>query len=138
VGPFAELSTGSKRSFVTFPTVVRCPIRAAGGHASKVSPAMPLANLPLSAVVRATVVPNPDPKAPPGVSEQMSSVLAYVKWGVLVVIIIAAFVGVGAIAGGRVFSHHGASKVGVSMLVSSVVAAILYVGIYSFVTSITG
>jgi hypothetical protein len=99
---------------------------------------MSLANLYQSVAVLATVVPNPDPKAPPGVSEQMSAVLGYVKWGVLVVIIVAAFVGVGAIAGGRVFSHNGASKVGVSMLVSSVIASVLYVGIYSFVTSITG
>jgi hypothetical protein len=109
-----------------------------GWARAKVSPAMSLTQLSQTVAVLATVVPNPDPQAPPGVSAQMSAVLGYVKWGVLVVIIIAAFVGVGAIAGGRVFSHHGASKVGVSMLVSSVVAAILYVGIYSFVTSITG
>lgn len=84
------------------------------------------------------VVPNPGPKAPPGVSQQMANVLGYVKWGVLVVIILAAFVGVGAVAGGRVFAHHGTSKVGVSMLVSAVIASVLYVGIYAFVTSITG
>jgi hypothetical protein len=95
-------------------------------------------NLSRSVRALAAVVPNPSPKAPPGVGAQMSAVLGYVKWGVLVVIIVAAFVGVGAIAGGRVFAHHGASKVGVSILVSSVIASVLYVGIYSFVTSITG
>ena len=84
------------------------------------------------------VIPNPSPKAPPGIADQMASVVGFVKWGVLVVIIVTAFVGVGAIAGGRVFSHHSASKVGVSILVSTVVASVLYVGIYSFVTSITG
>ena len=40
--------------------------------------------------------------------------------------------------GGRVFAHHGASRVGVSILVSSIIAAVLYVGIYAFLTSITG
>lgn len=86
----------------------------------------------------AGVIPNPSPKAPPGIADQIASVVGFVKWGVLVVIIVTAFVGVGAIAGGRVFSHHSASKVGVSILVSAVVASVLYVGIHSFVTSITG
>lgn len=84
------------------------------------------------------VVPNPSPLAPPGVGDQMADIVGYVKWGVLLVIIIAAFVGVGAVAGGRVFGHHGASRVGVSILVSAVIAAVLYVGIYAFLTSITG
>lgn len=83
-------------------------------------------------------VPNPDPQPPPGVSGQMGDILGYVKWGVLLVIIVAAFVGVGSVAGGRVFAHHGASRVGVSILVSSVIASVLYVGIYAFLTSITG
>ena len=83
-------------------------------------------------------VPNPAPQAPPGVSDQMSDIVGYVKWGVLLVIIVAAFVGVGSVAGGRVFAHHGASRVGVSILVSSIIAAVLYVGIYAFLTSITG
>lgn len=91
-----------------------------------------------SIVVLAGVVPNPAPKAPAGIGNQMADILGYVKWGVLLVIIIAAFVGVGSVAGGRVFAHHGASRVGVSILVSSVIAAVLYVGIYAFLTSITG
>ncbi len=91
----------------------------------------------LTAVI-VTAVPNPDPQAPPGVSDQMADILGYVKWGVLLVIIVAAFVGVGSVAGGRVFANHGASRVGVSILVSTVIAAILYVGVYAFLTSITG
>ena len=82
-------------------------------------------------------LPNPNPIPPPG-AQQITNVLGYVKWGVLLVIIIAAFVGVGSVAGGRVFAHHGASRVGVSILVSAVMAAVLYVGIYAFLTSITG
>ena len=91
-----------------------------------------------SIIVVARSIPNPSPKAPAGIGNQMADILGYVKWGVLVVIIIAAFVGVGSVAGGRVFAHHGASRVGVSILVSSVMAAVLYVGIYAFLTSITG
>ncbi len=86
----------------------------------------------------AGTVPDPAPKAPPGIDTQVQDLLGYVKWGVLVVIIMAAFAGVGAVAGGRVFSHHGASKIGVSILVSAVISAVLYVGIYSFIASITG
>lgn len=89
-------------------------------------------------VVLAMSIPNPAPRAPAGVSEQMAAILGYVKWGVLLVIIVSAFVGVGSVAGGRVFAHHGASRVGVSILVSAVIAAVLYVGIYAFLTSITG
>ncbi len=89
-------------------------------------------------VAIAAIVPNPSPKAPAGIGGQMADILGYVKWGVLLVIIIAAFVGVGSVAGGRVFAHHGASRVGVSILVSAVMAAVLYVGIYAFLTSITG
>ena len=91
-----------------------------------------------SFVVIAASVPNPRPKAPAGIANQMADILGYVKWGTLLVIIIAAFVGVGSVAGGRVFAHHGASRVGVSILVSTVMAAVLYVGIYAFLTSITG
>ena len=91
-----------------------------------------------SFTIVAGIVPNPSPKAPAGIGNQMADILGYVKWGVLIVIIIAAFVGVGSVAGGRVFAHHGASRVGVSILVSSVIAAVLYVGIYAFLTSITG
>lgn len=80
-------------------------------------------------------VPNPSPAAPPGVAGKASDVISYVKWGVLLVIVIAAFVGVGAVAGGRVFGHHGASRVGMSMLISAVIAAVLYAGIYAFITA---
>ncbi len=92
----------------------------------------------LMAVLPGAPFPNPTPAAPAGVSDQVSGIVGYVKWGVLVVIIMAAFVGVGAVAGGRVFSHHGASRIGISILVSTVIASVLYVGIYSFLVSITG
>lgn len=88
--------------------------------------------------IYAGTVPNPAPAAPPGVSSQASAVISYVKWGVLLVIVIAAFVGVGAVAGGRVFGHHSASRVGMSMLISAVIAAVLYAGIYAFISATAG
>lgn len=84
------------------------------------------------------VVPNPAPEAPDGVSEPITQLMGYVKWGVLVIIIVAGFVGAGAVAGGRLFAHHGTSKVGIGILMSAIGAAVLYVGIYALITSVTG
>ncbi len=83
-------------------------------------------------------VPNPNPEAPPGVSDPVTKIMGYVKWGVLAVIIIAGFVGAGAVAGGRVFSHHGASKIGIGILLGALGGAVLYVGIYGVITAVTG
>ena len=52
----------------------------------------------------------------------------------MIVILISALAGVGALAGGRVFGNHGASKVGVSMLVTAVGALVVYVGLYAFLS----
>lgn len=80
------------------------------------------------------VVPNPSAQAPAGVAGPVTAVISYVKWGVLIVIFLSALAGVGALAGGRVFGNHGASKVGVSMLVTAVGALVVYVGLYAFLT----
>ena len=80
------------------------------------------------------VVPNPPAKAPAGVAAPVAAVISYVKWGVLIVIFLSALAGVGALAGGRVFGNHGASKLGVSMLVTAVGALVVYVGLYAFLT----
>jgi hypothetical protein len=82
----------------------------------------------------AGVIPNPDAKPPAGVSQPVTDIISYVKWGVLIVIFISALAGVGALAGGRVFGNHGASKVGVSMLLTAVGALVVYVGLYAFLT----
>ncbi|MBT8226952.1 MAG: hypothetical protein HKP61_15910 [Dactylosporangium sp.] len=84
------------------------------------------------------VVSNPPPQAPPDVEDPINQLMAYVKWGVLVVIVVAGFVGSGAVAGGRIFAHHGASKIGVGILLSALAGAVLYVGIYAIITSVTG
>jgi hypothetical protein len=83
-------------------------------------------------------VPNPAPMAPPGIQGSVSNIVAYVKWGVLLVIMLVGFIGAGAVAGGRIFSNHGSSKIGQGMIVSAVLGAILYAGIYAFLSSVTG
>ena len=82
------------------------------------------------------VVPNPPASAPPGVSGPVEQLIGYVKWGVLVVIVAAGFVGAGAVAGGRILAHHGASKVGIGILLAALAGAVLYVGIYAIIGSI--
>ena len=81
-----------------------------------------------------SVVPNPPAQAPAGIAAPIAVVISYVKWGVLIVIFLSALAGVGALAGGRVFGNHGASKLGVSMLVTAVGALVVYVGLYAFLT----
>ena len=53
------------------------------------------------------------PKAPPGAIEPTNEITAYVLWGVIAIMGLAILVGVGAVAGGRLFSMPHASKVGV-------------------------
>lgn len=84
------------------------------------------------------VIPNPSPQAPPGVNQQISNIIAYVKWGALLVIFLVGFIGAGAVAGGRVFANHGTSKTGQGMLVAAAMGAVLYACIYAFLTSVTG
>ena len=69
-------------------------------------------------------------------SGPVEQLIGYVKWGVLVVIVAAGFVGAGAVAGGRILAHHGASKVGIGILLAALAGAVLYVGIYAIIGSI--
>ncbi|MGB8381791.1 MAG: hypothetical protein WCG47_11160 [Dermatophilaceae bacterium] len=81
--------------------------------------------------------PNPAPKAPPGVEQPVSTLLSYVKWTVLAVIIGGAFIGVGSIVGGKVASNHRSSHLGIQILAAAICSAILYTGIYGIVTLFT-
>ncbi|GAA2865791.1 hypothetical protein Acy02nite_12830 [Actinoplanes cyaneus] len=91
----------------------------------------------LSSLPLADTPDNPAPKAPPGAEKPINQLMGYLKWGVLAVIIAAGFVGAGAIAGGRIFANHGASKVGVGILLSALGGAVVFVGVYSIITAIT-
>ncbi len=84
------------------------------------------------------VITNPEPMPIPGVSGPVMTLMAYLKWGVLLVIIAAGFAGAGAVAGGRVFGHHQASRLGVGILMAAIAGAVLYVSVYALITSVTG
>jgi hypothetical protein len=84
--------------------------------------------------VLADPIPNPPAKAPAGVAQPVTDIISYVKWAVLIIIFVSALAGVGALAGGRVFGNHGASRVGVSMLITAIGALVVYVGLYAFLT----
>ena len=64
------------------------------------------------------------PKAPPGAIEPTNEITAYVLWGVIAIMGLAILVGVGAVAGGRLFSMPHASKVGVVSIAVIFVAGI--------------
>jgi uncharacterized membrane protein len=65
-------------------------------------------------------------------------ITAWVKWGVLALIGIAALVSIGSIVAGRIFSHPHASRYGAIGLAVVGMAAILYVTVLVVLTSITG
>lgn len=81
---------------------------------------------------------NPAPKPPKGVGNKAGELMGNVKWGALVVIIACGFIGAGAIAGGKFLSHHKTSQFGVGALLAAVMGALIWVGIYPFLHSITG
>ena len=53
------------------------------------------------------------PKAPPGAVDPTNDITSYVLWGVIAIMGLAILIGLGAVAGGRLFSMPHASKVGV-------------------------
>lgn len=83
-------------------------------------------------------VPNPPPQAPAGLATQANSIMGIIKWGALFVIVAAGFIGAGALAAGHFLSNQRSSQVGIRILIGTVAAAVLYAGIYAFVTGITG
>ncbi len=74
----------------------------------------------------AVPLPNPPAQAPAGAQAPTNLLIGIVKWGVLAVIAVVAFVGVGAIAGGKVFSNHRSSHLGVQILMGDAIAVVLY------------
>ena len=78
------------------------------------------------------------PEAPPGVEAFADQVTAWVKWGVLALIGIAAVVSLGSILVGRMFSHPHASRYGAMGIAVVVMVAITYTVILVILGSITG
>lgn len=81
------------------------------------------------------VIPNPAPVAPFGLGTVTTNVISWVKWGVIIAVGIAALVGVGMIAAGRILGHQGSSKHGVQVLVSAVIGAALVGVVIPFVNN---
>jgi hypothetical protein len=77
-------------------------------------------------------------KAPPGTDAYANEVQSWVKWGVLILIIVAALASIGSILIGRIFSHPHASRYGAIGLGVVVLAAILYVVVPGILHGITG
>ncbi|MGY1684945.1 hypothetical protein ACI8AK_05080 [Geodermatophilus sp. SYSU D00867] len=78
------------------------------------------------------------PEAPPGMQAFADDVTAWVKWGVLALIVISAVVSLGAILAGRIFSHPHASRYGAMGVAVVVLVAITYTVILVILDSITG
>lgn len=78
------------------------------------------------------------PEAPPGVQAFADQVTAWVKWGVLALIGIAAVVSLGSVLVGRMFSHPHASRYGAMGIAVVVMVAITYTVILVILGSITG
>jgi hypothetical protein len=78
------------------------------------------------------------PEAPPGMQAFADDVTAWVKWGVLALIVIGAVVSLGSILVGRIFSHPHASRYGAMGIAVVVMVAITYTVILTILGSITG
>lgn len=78
------------------------------------------------AILQANPIPNPAPVAPPGTQDAVNNIMAYVKWGSIIVIGLVGLCGAGAIAGGRVVGHHKSSQVGIGMVLAALGAAVVW------------
>lgn len=78
------------------------------------------------------------PQAPPGMQGFADQVTGWVKWGVLVLIVISAVMSLGAVLLGRIFSHPHASRYGAMGVAVVVMVAITYTVILVILDSITG
>jgi len=78
------------------------------------------------------------PEAPPGTQEFADDVTGWVKWGALWLIGIAGVTSIGAIAGGRIFQHPHASRLGATGIAWTLAAAILYGVVLVIIDSIVG
>ena len=78
------------------------------------------------------------PQAPPGMQGFANQITGWVKWGVLVLIVISAVMSLGAVLVGRIFSHPHASRYGAMGVAVVVMVAIIYTVILVILDSITG
>jgi hypothetical protein len=82
-------------------------------------------------------IPDIDPKAPPG-AKKIKGIVAYIKWGAGIALLVAFFVGLIVWAGGRWVDHHRAGKIGVIMMLCALGGAILYAIGFELIDSFAG
>ncbi|MET7400135.1 hypothetical protein ABZS66_42285 [Dactylosporangium sp. NPDC005572] len=81
---------------------------------------------------------NPDPKAPtPGVEESANTLISWIKWGALGLVISMGVGGIGTLAGGKLTNNSGWSTRGQQMMGGSVILAILFGTIYEIIQQFT-
>lgn len=82
-------------------------------------------------------IPDIDPKPPPGAAK-IKGIVAYIKWGAGIALLVAFFVGLIVWAGGRWVDHHRAGKIGVIMMLCALGGAILYAIGFELIDSFSG
>jgi hypothetical protein len=89
--------------------------------------------------VLADTLPNPPPVPPPGnAATVISRVVGYIKWGAGIALVACFFAGLIAFAGGRVWDHHRAGRVGTTMILCALFGALLYGTGYTLISSFAG
>jgi hypothetical protein len=85
------------------------------------------------------VISDPSPKAPPGTAATViSNVIGYIKWIAFAALIGCFFAGLIAFAGGRLWDHHRAGKLGTTMMLSSLGGALLFSVGYTLISTFAG
>ena len=78
------------------------------------------------------------PVAPPGAQAQVDTIEGYLLWGLGIMFGVATLVGVGAVAGGRIFAMPHASKMGVISIVVVFMCVIGYLVLPGMVSGAMG
>lgn len=89
-------------------------------------------------IPRVTALPSVCPVAPPGAQGYADTLIGYVLWGVLALMVVGVVVSIGAVVGGRVFAMPHASKAGVVGVAVVFVAAVAYMVVPGMLTGVTG
>ncbi|WP_447645209.1 hypothetical protein [Nocardioides zeae] len=88
--------------------------------------------------MRADVVSDVCPEAPPGIAPYVDLIFSWVKYGVLAIIVVTAIVSIAAMVVAKFARMGQLAQAGAGGLMTAILAAILYVTIYGIVTAITG
>jgi hypothetical protein len=83
--------------------------------------------------------PDPQPAPPPGnAAAAINKVVSYIKWGAGTALIACFFAGLIAYAGGRIWDHHRAGRMGTTMILCSMFGGLLYGTGYTLLSTFAG